>query len=100
MFFNVSHLTASVFIKCHLVGGPSAAQTGAKRLDVADRITSHSISFDENPQQHKQQIIPAVLACFPKGQILLHNKAKSFMENQLLFPVQFLILPAVGLKPL
>lgn len=56
-------------------------------------------TFVETASQ-QQWIIPPVPTCFLKGQILLCNKAKSCMENLLLFPVLFLILTAVGLKPL
>lgn len=56
VFFNVSHLTISVFIMCHLVGGPSAARTAAERLDVAGRIASHSVSFDESRSSRSSKL--------------------------------------------
>lgn len=98
--FSMSVTSLLCFHNVHLVRGPSAAQAGE---ETPWRRWSYHLSLCfvwRNPQQEKQRIIPPASACFPKGQISLCNKAKSFMENPLLFPVLFLILPAVGLKPL
>lgn len=99
--FSMSVTSPLCFHNGHLVWGPYAEKKPKKTPHWSCRLCWLSLcSFAETLQQYKRRIIPPASAGFPNGQISLCNKAKSFMENRLPCLVLFLILPAVGLKPL
>lgn len=102
--FSMSVTSTLCFHSAHLVRCPSAAQARANYTLTSSMVSPPSAPF-HSTKPHRRKSNSELshqcpLACLPKGRILLCNIAQRFVENLLLFPVPFLILPAVGRKPL